>query len=546
MFGVEQPNPSLEARFSQTKEVADKRHFSPSTEKRVARARSKTAADREDAHVEDTHRGRRGRKKDGEALSRTKSTKEPNDEPSPPLHSPPQLRYVSSDFSARESSFASPKQERLRSKSTSTTAPVPATTLAKLQESEEKVPKPKQSAYSDDDCASETDAFDIGPPPPVNLPPPPVFYISSPPLSPRLRPLASSMISDDTDLTSSNSTLGGGFSPVPTFRNANAHNNWTQQMETDLLDVEIRLRRLKVEEEELTVSVSQKLRHIHDLNLEIERRQNQLELIKQATIGQMALNNDLAPPSLSTPGSRTIGPTQSAVWRSLDPHTPSPASSPSTNSDRRKKTSVSTSTKSSSSTSSKKHGSPKERTASPSDSVETLKRTKSSSSKSSASLASKSTSPPDIPKSLSSTPPSDGSLPKPSAVSRSGAARTKISPKTSDSSVDSKASGTSSTKSTTSNATASSSSKRHQPAEKSPASSPSISKRVVVRDGSKSKSSPKSSRTTSSATGIDVPLASRPKKSPLHQGKSSAAERSHNPSPPPEFMHAVPAFDFEM
>lgn len=532
----------LETSGSQTN-LSDAADSSPSPRSKHAhRSRSKTAADRRDASAEDLSSARHGRKRDEESITRTKNTKDSNASLSPKIHRNSDAHHVSSEFRSREDDATTPKRSRLRSKSTNATPP---TTLPLLlpQISEEKLSKSKQSADASDEYDTPVITSDQGPPPPVNLPPPPVFYISSPPLSPRLRPLAASMVSDDTDLTSSNSTLGASMSsPVPTARRAGILQNWTQQMETDLVDVEIRLRRMKVEEEELELSILIKKKQLHELDLEIQRRQNNIEAMKQATIGQMAMDKNIPPPTLSTPGSCTLGPTSSAVWRSLDPHAksspPSSSKSSKTKSTAHSNSPTSTPTTSSpkSSRNSTAGSSPKKRSSSPPDSVEGIKRTKSSSSKSAASLSSKSTV--TITSKLSASPPPADSG-KASVVGRSSAGRTKISPKTSDSSVDSKSSGKSST-SGPGSIKRQHSTKSPEKAAKmpSPVSSPS-SKRL--KESSKSKSSPKSSR--SGAAGVDtpglmkVPVAKRP------SNKSAASERSHGPSPPPEYAHEEYGFD---
>lgn len=535
----------LETSGSQTN-LSDTANSSPSPRsKRAHRARSKTAADREDATAQDLSSPKLGRKGEGDSIARTKSTKDSNASLSPKIHRNSETHHISSDFRSREDEVTSPKRSRLRSKSTNVAPPAPMP-LFLTQISEERLSKSKQSADSSDEFDAPETVFDQGPPPPVNLPPPPVFYISSPPLSPRLRPLAASMMSDDTDLTSSNSTLGASMSsPVPTARRAGILQNWTQQMETDLVDVEIRLRRMKVEEEELELSILIKKKQLHELDLEIQRRQNNIEALKQATIGQLALDKNVPPPTLSTPGSRALGPTSSAVWRSLDPHAkPSPPSSSKTS---KSKSSSSTSTPpSTSSPKSSRHAaagaSPKKRPSSPADSVEGIKRTKSSSSKSSASLATKS-SVGVARKGSASPPPVDpSSTAKASVVSRSSAGRTKISPKTSDSSVDSKSSGKSSHSGPSSIKRQHSTKSPDKPTKMpSPAASPSTKR---LKESSKSKSSPKQSR--SGAAGVDtpgsikIPVAKKPSSRP------SASERSHAPSPPPEYAHEDYTFDITM
>ena len=95
--------------------------------------------------------------------------------------------------------------------------------------------------------------------------------------------------------------------------------DWNIQIETDLLQMEIRIRQMRSEEEVLGASIAKKRAELHELQMEVQRRRNELEALRVALVTQMAENHEMPPPTLCTPGLKALGPTVSTVWKSLGP-----------------------------------------------------------------------------------------------------------------------------------------------------------------------------------------------------------------------------------
>ena len=85
------------------------------------------------------------------------------------------------------------------------------------------------------------------------------------------------------------------------------------------LDSQIKFRKHEVKT--LDAILEKKRKEAKLMDYEIEIRRNELDRLRNALVGTAAPAQEAPPPSLVTPGAKTLGPTSSAAWASLSPIT---------------------------------------------------------------------------------------------------------------------------------------------------------------------------------------------------------------------------------